>query len=76
MSQSRASRRRLTCALSNGAVTLIELCDGGVNGAGVVGSAAATGADDIRAGGEDFGNGTGGFLGRLFVYGFAFFENG
>ena len=55
---------------------LIELLDGRANGAGVIGSAAATRTDDIRAGGEDVGNGAGGFFGRLFVDGFEIFQNG
>jgi len=49
---------------------LIKLFDRAVDGAGVVGSAAATGADDVRAGGEDIWNGARSFFRRLFVNGF------
>src|SRR6266481_2737041 len=60
----------------NELVRLIKLFDGGAYGAGMVGRAAATGADDVRAGGEDVGHGARGFVRRLFVNRFEIFQNG
>jgi hypothetical protein len=55
---------------------LIELRDRGADGAGVVRRAAATGADDVRAGVEDVRDCAGGFFGRLLVNGFEILQNG
>src|SRR6266481_5281945 len=55
---------------------LIKLFDCGADGAGVVRRAAATGADDVRARGENVRNRARGFFGRLFVNGFQILQNG
>src|SRR6266850_546374 len=60
----------------NELVRLIKSFDRRVDSAGVLGSAAATRADDVRAGGEDVGNCARGFFGRLFVNRFEILENG
>ena len=60
----------------NELVRLIKLFDRSADSAGVLGSAAATGADDVRAGCEDVGHGARGFFRRLCVNRFEIFQNG